>query len=81
MNKEESKQIVGEEKNLMRQLLNLSGGSRDKSQNCIKIDDSIEVIGSRDFLQYDPLNEIIVSSKGLLIKIDGFQKCTSLCRT
>jgi hypothetical protein len=66
------------------QVLKLSGGCSSfswiKSSDCLKIDDSVEIISRTDFQSCSSLNEVIFSSNCHLREIDGFQKCISLCR-
>jgi hypothetical protein len=71
------------------EVLQLSGGSgresistcyRWKSDHCIEIDDSVEVIGELAFSGSHSLTQIIFSTKNNLRQIHGFQCCTSLCR-
>jgi hypothetical protein len=68
----------------VRQVLKLSGGcssfSRMKSGDCLQIDDSVEIVGEKDFKGYESLEEIILSSSLHLREIRGFQECASLCR-
>jgi hypothetical protein len=84
----ESENIVSE-KDEIRQLLKLSGGSRiegcssfseQKSTTVIRIDDSVEIVDEEDFKGYESLETVIFSSSNHLRVIAGFQECTSLCR-
>jgi hypothetical protein len=77
------------EKDEIGQVLTLSGGSRiegcssfswRKSTPVIRIEDSVEIIGSGDFHGYESLKEVIFSSSPHLREIFGFQECTSLFR-
>jgi hypothetical protein len=68
----------------VRQLLRLSGGSSRfwlaKSDDCIEIDDSVEVIELNDFHNNSSLKKVVFSSGSHLRQIEGFQRCTSLWR-
>jgi hypothetical protein len=68
----------------VRQVLKLSGGCSNfswmKSDDCVKIDDSVEIISRTDFQSCSSLNEVILSSDSHLKEIRGFRECTSLCR-
>jgi hypothetical protein len=87
-NENENESIVSE-KDEIRELLKLSGGSKMEDcssfsskelTNVIRIKDSDEIIGEEDFNGDESLNEVIFSTSNHLREIDGFSKCTSLCR-
>jgi hypothetical protein len=80
---------IEKEMNYFREILQLSGGSfwgkhfnvcDVKSNECFEIDSSVENIESRDFFQWKSLTGILFRSDSHLKKIDGFQRCASLCR-
>jgi hypothetical protein len=64
----------------LRQVLKLSGGSRNKLTEVIEIEDSVEVIRKEDFNCYGFLKRVIFSSLNKLRKIHGFIECRSLYR-
>jgi hypothetical protein len=87
-NGNENESIVSE-KNEIRELLKLSGGSRSEGfssrsgkefTNVIRIKDSVEIVSIDDFNGWTSLKEVIFSSSNQLKEIYGFYKCTSLCR-
>jgi hypothetical protein len=78
-NKNENENIMSEMYEI-RQLLRLSGGSRNKSIEILEIDDSVEIVGNEDFNSRHSLKKIIFSSGNHLREISGFQQCISLCQ-
>jgi hypothetical protein len=83
---ESENEIIVSEKEEIRELLKLSGGSKPESlsrrnvPNIIRIEDSIEII-RRDYLEGDEsLDEVIFSTSNHLRVICGFCRCTSLSR-
>jgi hypothetical protein len=83
-NEKEKEKEREEEMYKVRQILKLSGGgsgfSRMKSGDCLKIDDSVEIISETDFQSCSSFKEVIFSSNSHLREIDGFFGCKSLCR-
>jgi hypothetical protein len=80
---------IGKEYSVPCEVLKLSGGSgcksvstflRKKTNHCIEIDDSVQIINVSTFYDTDSLTEIIFSSKNGLKEIDGMEQCVSLCR-
>jgi hypothetical protein len=68
----------------IRQVLKLSGvcssSSWTKSGDCLKVDDSIDIISRTDFQSCSSFNQVIFSSTSHLREIRGFQECISLSR-
>jgi hypothetical protein len=83
---EHNNEIIENKVSFIRQILRLSGGSnrhtffRMTSDNCVEIDDSIDVIERADLIGLESLKEVRFSSRNHLIEIDGFEHCLSLCR-
>jgi hypothetical protein len=86
---ERENESIGSEMNYFREILQLSGGSfwegifsvrYLKSNGCFEIDSSVENIEVNDFFHWGSLKAIIFQSGSHLRKIDGFHRCTSLCR-
>jgi hypothetical protein len=86
---EKEREMIVSEIEEIREMLKLSGGSMSdycssfskmKSTGIIEIKVSIGVIRKRDFESLKSVKEVMFSSGNDLIKIEGFQDCTSLYR-
>jgi hypothetical protein len=81
--------ILRTEVNEIREFLRKSGGSRSEdgrsfvpseSPDLIEIDSNVRMIAKDEFKELEQLRGVHFSSDSQMKQIDGFMKCTSLCR-
>jgi hypothetical protein len=68
------------EMEVIREVLKLSGGSRNEKYSFLRINDFVQSIEFDDFINDDSFTEVVFSPPSQLRLIGGFQKCTSLRR-